>query len=90
MAQSVKIAMSLPNELLQEVDMISKKSNCSRSATFRKALQMLVEKHQNAETLEKAKKIYHQTSVFDRNLSEKFSRLSSETMPTCQSQGDTR
>jgi len=88
MAQSIKIAVSLSNELLQEIDMISRNSRTSRSATFREALQMLVEKHHNAEALKKAKRIYQKTEVADRGLSEKFARLSAKTIPDYEPQGE--
>lgn len=88
MVQSVKIAVSLPEELLREIDMISKNAHISRSATFREALQMLVEKYRDAESLKKAKRIYQKTEMTDRNLSVKFARLSSKTLPAYESQGE--
>jgi len=81
MTQTVKIAISLPKDLLKQVDRIAEELNESRSALVRDALIAKVNDYVDRKTAEKAKKIYAQIAEDDIMLSEKFLSISSETLP---------
>jgi metal-responsive CopG/Arc/MetJ family transcriptional regulator len=81
MTQVTKIAISLPKDLLKQVDEIAEELKKSRSAIVRDALVAKVNDYMDRETAEKARKIYAEISKEDIELSEKFISISSETIP---------
>jgi len=54
----MKVTVSLPGDLLQEVDSIAKDSYNSRSSLVKKALEILIDDYIEKKNIEKAKQIY--------------------------------
>ena len=80
MPVAVKTAISLPEDLFNDVDIYAKEHHQSRSSIVRLALALLLNEYQNQKTLHKAKEIYAELAEFDQKLAEDFFSISSETL----------
>ena len=87
MAQSAKIAISLPRELLQQCDQIAQELRESRSGLIQAAIRAMVEQHQQTKAYLAAKEIYDQIADSDKKLNEAFLSISAETVVS-NSKGD--
>lgn len=81
MGKTMKVTVSLPGDLLQEVDSIAKDSYNSRSSLVKKALEILINNYMEKKNIEKAKQIYSEIYQSDHKLAEEFLPISSETLP---------
>jgi len=79
---TTKIAVSLPPELLSQVDELARTLNVSRSAIVRRSLEQTLEQYAFQQTLRKAREIYAEIEETDRQLTEDFLTISAETLPT--------
>jgi metal-responsive CopG/Arc/MetJ family transcriptional regulator len=82
MAQTRRITISLPKEILNQVDDFAHKEKLSRSSTIRKAIENLIKENEKRRVLGKAAKIYAEIAESDRKLSEEFLGIASETLST--------
>lgn len=78
---TTKIAVSLPSDLLAQVDELARRLNESRSAIVRRSLEQTLEQYALQQTLRKARKIYAEIEEADRQLAEDFLTISAETLP---------
>jgi len=81
MKRSIKVAISLPSDILSEVDKLAKQRGESRSAIVKDALIHILIEEVNKETETKAKLLYKEISGEDRSLTEKFQPVIKETLP---------
>ncbi|MEA1964410.1 MAG: ribbon-helix-helix domain-containing protein [Candidatus Aerophobetes bacterium] len=81
MRKAVKVTVSLPRDLLQKVDSITKDSYNSRSSLVKKALELLIDEYIEKNNVKKAKQIYGEISQSNHKLAEEFLSISSETLP---------
>jgi len=79
--KTIKVTVSLPRELLQEVDSIAKDSYNSRSLLVKKALELLIDEYIEKKNIEEAKQIYSEIYQSNHKLAEEFLSISSETLP---------
>lgn len=79
MSNTAKIAISLPKNLLQQIDHLVKEKHQSRSAIIRTAINGMIKSYIEQKALKSAKRIYSEIAKTDRKLSEEFISVSSET-----------
>jgi len=77
----MKVTVSLPGDLLQEVDNIAKDSYNSRSSLVKKALEILINDYIEKKNIEKARQVYREIYQSNHKLAEEFLSISSETLP---------
>jgi metal-responsive CopG/Arc/MetJ family transcriptional regulator len=80
MANTAKIAISLPKELLLQCDQMAQELRETRSALIQAALSVMVEEYQQQKALSAAKEIYAQIADSDLKLNEAFLSISAETV----------
>ncbi|HID86939.1 MAG TPA: ribbon-helix-helix protein, CopG family [Anaerolineae bacterium] len=78
---TTRIAVSLPPDLLAQVDELAQRLNESRSAIVRRSLEQTLEQYALQRTLHKAGEIYAEIEEADRQLAEDFLTISAETLP---------
>lgn len=76
-----KVALSLPEPLVSQIDRLAKKAGLSRSAFVRRAVERTLEESSETRSLRTAYQIYAEIEKEDRKLSERFLPLSAETLP---------
>ncbi|MCD5390631.1 ribbon-helix-helix protein, CopG family [candidate division NPL-UPA2 bacterium] len=76
-----KIAISLPKDLLREVNKMEKEKHTTRSAVFKQALEILLRKRIEERFKEKVRPIYAKLAQEDRALAEEFLPLTQEVWP---------
>ncbi|TVM00558.1 MAG: hypothetical protein CV087_13225 [Candidatus Brocadia sp. WS118] len=67
-----KLGISVPKELLEEVDMISKELKKNRSEVIRDAITKMINAYRRQQAIEKAEKIYKEIAEYDKRLAEDF------------------
>jgi metal-responsive CopG/Arc/MetJ family transcriptional regulator len=80
MARTAKIAISLPQELLQQCDQIAQELKKTRSALIQAAIRSFVEERQQEKAFLAAKAVYDQIAESDLELNEAFLSISAETV----------
>ncbi len=70
MAQAKRIMVSLPDNLLQEVDGIVRQEKGNRSAFVREAMLLLIKERYRLEKLEKCRTGYEKMAMINRKLAE--------------------
>lgn len=76
-----KIALSLPEPLVTQIDRLAKKVGISRSAFVRQAVERTLEESTETQVVRTAYQIYAEIGEEDRRLSETFLPLAAETLP---------
>jgi len=76
-----KVALSLPEPLVTKIDRLAKKAGLSRSAFVRQAVQRTLQEPAETQSLRAVYKLYAEIGEEDRELSEKFLPLATETLP---------
>lgn len=82
MQVAAKIAISLPVDLLEEIDKLVKEQHQSRSAIVRLAINNLVKSYLEHKAFKRARQIYKDIAETDRKLSKEFISISKETLPS--------
>jgi metal-responsive CopG/Arc/MetJ family transcriptional regulator len=77
-----KVALSLPEPLVTKIDRLAKKAGLSRSAFVRQAVQRTLQEPAETQSLRAVYKLYAEIGEADRELSEKFLPLATETLPS--------
>lgn len=67
-----KLGISIPEELLEEIDKISQRVKKNRSEVIREAITKMINTYRRPQAVEKAEKIYKEIAEEDRRLSEDF------------------
>lgn len=70
MKRSVKVAISLPSELLARVDKYRRSSGASRSEVFRRALESQLQRKQQEEEIERYVQGYERHPESEREIEE--------------------
>jgi metal-responsive CopG/Arc/MetJ family transcriptional regulator len=76
-----KVSISLPGELLAEIDELARERQLPRSALVRESLERVLSEERQRQTLVRARELYAQIAVEDRALSEAHLSLTVETLP---------
>jgi len=76
-----KVALSLPEPLVNQIDQLAKKDGLSRSAFVRQAVERTLQESAETEVVRAAYQIYAEIAEEDRKLSETFLPLAAETLP---------
>ena len=76
-----KVALSLPESLVAQIDRLAKKTGLSRSAFVRQAVERTLQEPAETDALRTAYQIYAEIGEEDRQLSERFLPLAAETLP---------
>ena len=67
-----KLGISIPEELLEEIDKISQGLKKNRSAVIREAITKMINDYKKQQVVEKAGKIYRELAEDDKRLAEDF------------------
>lgn len=70
----IKIGISFPVELVEELDTISKGLKKSRSEVVREAIVTMIDNYKQQQALRNAEKIYNEIKDDDKRLAEEFWR----------------
>jgi len=81
MGTTAKIAISLPQPLLQRVDELARKLNETRSGFIRRSLERTIEEYEFEETVRRVREIYAEFAEEDRQLAESMIPAIRETLP---------
>ncbi len=76
-----KVALSLPEPLLTQIDRSAKKAGLSRSAFVRKAVERTLRESAETHLVRTAYRIYAEIGEEDAKLAESFLPLAAETLP---------
>jgi metal-responsive CopG/Arc/MetJ family transcriptional regulator len=76
-----KVALSLPESLVTQIDRLAKKAGLSRSAFVRQAVERSLQQSAETQSLPAAYEIYAEIAEEDRKLSDRFLPLAAETLP---------
>jgi len=76
-----KVALSLPEPLVTQIDRLAKKVGLSRSAFVRQAVERTLQETTETQVVRTAYQIYAEIAEEDRKLSETFLPLAAETLP---------
>lgn len=74
----IKLGISFPVELVQEIDSISKGFKKSRSEFIREAIVTMLDDYKQQQALKKAEKIYKEIEEDDKRLAEEFLSICAE------------
>jgi metal-responsive CopG/Arc/MetJ family transcriptional regulator len=74
----MKLGISFPIELVEEIDNISKGLKKSRSEVIRDAIAKMINDYKKKQVLEKAEKIYREIEEEDKRLAEDFLSICAE------------
>jgi metal-responsive CopG/Arc/MetJ family transcriptional regulator len=75
---AVKLGISFPIELVEEIDMMSKCLKKSRSEVIRDAITKMINDYKKQQAIEKAEKIYKEIAEDDKSLAEDFLSICTE------------
>lgn len=75
-----KVALSLPESLVTQIDRLAKKAGLSRSAFVREAVERTLQESAETQVIRTAYQIYAEIAEEDRKLSERFLPLAAETL----------
>lgn len=78
-----KVSISLPGELLAEIDELAEERQLPRSALVRESLERLLNEERQRRTLARARELYAQIAAEDMALAEAHLPLAVETLPSC-------
>lgn len=76
-----KVSISLPGELLAEIDELAKERQLPRSELVRESLERLLDEERQRRTLARARELYAQIATEDRVLAEAYLAPTAETLP---------
>ncbi|MBM4137583.1 MAG: ribbon-helix-helix protein, CopG family [Nitrospira sp.] len=74
----MKLGISFPMELVEEIDRMSKGLKKNRSAVIRDAITKMVNDYKKQQAVERAEKIYKEIADDDRRLAEDFLSICAE------------
>lgn len=78
----VKLGISFPAELVEEIDAISKGLKKNRSEVVRDAIIAMIDDYKRQQAVRKAEKIYKEIEVDDKLLAEEFLSICAESTAT--------
>jgi metal-responsive CopG/Arc/MetJ family transcriptional regulator len=78
----VKLGISFPMELVEEIDSMSKGLKKSRSEVIRDAITKMINEYKKQQAIEKAGKIYKEIAEDDKRLAEDFLSICAEPITT--------
>ena len=78
----IKLGISFPVELVEEIDTISKGLKKSRSEVVREAIVTMIDNYKQQQALRKAEKIYKEIEEDDKRLAEEFLSICAEPIAT--------
>ena len=81
MGTTAKVAISLPQPLLQRIDELARRLDETRSGFIRRSLERTVEEYDFEETVRRAREIYAEVDEEERELHEAFFSIAAETLP---------
>jgi len=74
----MKLGISFPAELIEEMDRMSKVLKKSRSEVIRNAITKMINDYKKQQAIEKAEKIYKEIAEDDKSLAEDFLSICAE------------
>ncbi len=77
-----KLGISFPQDLVDEIDKISKRLKKSRSEVIRDAITKMINDYKKQQAVERAEKIYKEIAEDDRRLAEDFLSICAEPVAT--------
>jgi len=77
-----KLGISFPQDLVDEIDKISKRLKRSRSEVIRDAIAKMISDYKRQQAIEKAEKIYREIADDDKRLAEDFLSICAEPAAT--------
>jgi len=80
MSRVKKITISLPADMLQQVDEYAQMGDKNRSLVIREAVETYIKEDVESRIISQAAKVYAQIEESDSKLSEQFLSISSETV----------
>jgi metal-responsive CopG/Arc/MetJ family transcriptional regulator len=76
-----KIAISLPDSMLGDVDRVARERNMARSEIIRKGVEAFLEAERFRHTVARAQKIYAEIALEEMALAETYRPIIAETTP---------
>lgn len=80
-----KLGISFPEELVDEIDKISKGLKKNRSEVIRDAIIKMIADHKKQQAIKKAERVYKEIAKDDKQLSEDFLSICAEPAATYKS-----
>lgn len=78
----IKIGISFPVEIVEEIDTISKGLKKSRSEVVREAIVTMIDNYKQQQALRKAEKIYKEIKEDDKRFAEEFLSICADPTAT--------
>lgn len=85
-----KIAISLPDSMLNEIDRVAKEQQMARSEVVRRGVEAFLEIERYQRTLARAKELYAAIESEDLALAELYRPMIAETLPVYQVEEDSK
>lgn len=77
-----KLGISFPEELVEEIDKISKGLKKNRSEVIRDAITKMITDHKKQQAIKKAERVYKEIAEDDKQLAEDFLSICAEPVAT--------
>ena len=77
-----KLGISFPSDLVEEIDILSKRMKKNRSEVIRDAISKMIYDYKKQQAMEKAERIYKEIGEDDKRLAEDFLSICAEPIAT--------
>jgi len=76
-----KIAISLPDDMLSDIDRLARERRMARSEVIRKGVEAFLEVERFRQTVARAQELYAEIALEDATLAERYLPIVAETLP---------
>ena len=76
-----KIAISLPDDILSDIDRLARERRMARSEVIRKGVEAFLEVERFRQTVARAQELYTEIALEDATLAERYRPMVAETLP---------
>lgn len=76
-----KIAISLPDDMLSDIDRLARERRMARSEVIRKGVEAFLEVERFRQTVTRAQELYAEIALEDATLAERYLPMVAETLP---------
>ena len=76
-----KIAISLPDDMLSDIDRLARERRMARSEVIRKGVEAFLEVERFRQTVARAQELYTEIALEDATLAERYRPMVAESLP---------
>ena len=76
-----KIAISLPDDMLSDIDRLARERRMARSEVIRKGVEAFLEVERFRQTVARAQELYTEIALEDAAIAERYRPMVAETLP---------